>query len=65
MDVGAQHPTPSLIGTPMLCRIPIPKPAGLGVQDGANGDSLVLRVRLDAALRRDRSVAIPTSYAHC
>ena len=39
-----------------MCRTPRPYSAGLGVQDGANGESLVLRTRLVAALRRDRSV---------
>jgi hypothetical protein len=63
--MSARSTTSSLIGTPTLCRTPRPYSAGLGVQDGVNGDSLVLRTRLVAALRRDRSVGIPTSCAHC
>src|ERR1700737_1442370 len=57
--MSARSTTPSLIGTPTLWRTPTPNCAGLGVQDGVNGDALVLRTRLVPALRRDRTVAIP------
>ncbi|MGB7144130.1 hypothetical protein [Mycobacterium sp.] len=43
--------------------MPRPNCAGLGFQDGENGDGLDLRTRLVAVLRRDRSVGIPTSCA--
>jgi hypothetical protein len=44
--MSARSTTPSLIGTPTLWCIPAPNWAGLGVQDGVNGEGLVLRMRL-------------------
>src|SRR5580693_9591238 len=57
--MSARSTTPSLIGTATLWCTPTQNCAGLGVQDGVNGDGLVLRTRFVPALRRDRSVAIP------
>jgi hypothetical protein len=57
--MSARNTTPSLIGIATLWCTPAPNCAGLGVQDGVNGDGLVLRASLVLALRRDRTVAIP------
>src|ERR1700747_2407716 len=57
--MSAGNTTPSLIGTATLWCTPAPNCAGLGVQDGVNGDGLVLWPSLVPALRRDRTVAIP------
>src|ERR1700757_4645515 len=54
----ARSTTPSLIGTATLWCMPCPNCAGLGVQDGVNGDGLVLRLRRVPGLRRDRTGGI-------
>jgi hypothetical protein len=46
------------MGIATLWCTPHPNCASLGVQDGVNGDGLVLRARLVPDLRRDRSADI-------